>query len=119
MGTLLRSNSRVYSLPDPSLSPLPTIKSYIRTIYRTVDGESRTRGRPLGIDHGFSRDHRRIDHWRAAPETPSRETRPSRWSQAETQIRLGIVFDYWRTKSAVRQGLSGASTEYRCVVRAD
>ncbi|OFE15200.1 helix-turn-helix transcriptional regulator [Humibacillus sp. DSM 29435] len=48
------------------LSP-NTIKSYIRTIYRKIDVASRTQAVLWGVDHGFSPDHRRIDHWRGGP----------------------------------------------------
>ncbi len=48
------------------LSP-NTIKSYIRTIYRKIEVESRTQAVLWGVDHDFSPDHRRIDHWRGGP----------------------------------------------------
>jgi DNA-binding NarL/FixJ family response regulator len=48
------------------LSP-NTVKSYIRTIYRKIGVESRTRAVLWGIDHGFTPDHRRIEHWRGGP----------------------------------------------------
>ena len=48
------------------LSP-NTVKSYIRTIYRKIEVESRTQAVLWGIDHGFAPDHRRIDHWRGGP----------------------------------------------------
>lgn len=48
------------------LSP-NTVKSYIRSIYRKIDVPSRTRAVLWGVDHGFSPDHRRIDHWRGGP----------------------------------------------------
>ncbi|MEO6999276.1 MAG: response regulator transcription factor [Terracoccus sp.] len=48
------------------LSP-NTIKSYIRTIYRKIEVASRTQAVLWGVDHGFSPDHRRIDHWRGGP----------------------------------------------------
>ncbi|WP_307864755.1 response regulator transcription factor [Allobranchiibius sp. CTAmp26] len=48
------------------LSP-NTVKSYIRTIYRKIDVESRTQAVLWGVDNGFSPDHRRIDHWRGGP----------------------------------------------------
>ena len=48
------------------LSP-NTIKSYIRTIYRKINVASRTQAVLWGVDHGFSPDHRRIDHWRGGP----------------------------------------------------
>ncbi len=48
------------------LSP-NTVKSYIRTIYRKIEVESRTQAVLWGVDHGFAPDHRRIDHWRGGP----------------------------------------------------
>lgn len=48
------------------LSP-NTVKSYIRTIYRKIDVASRTQAVLWGVDHGFSPDHHRIDHWRGGP----------------------------------------------------
>ncbi len=48
------------------LSP-NTVKSYIRTIYRKIGVESRTRAVLWGVDHGFTPDHNRIDHWRGGP----------------------------------------------------
>ena len=48
------------------LSP-NTIKSYIRGIYRKIDVASRTQAVLWGVDHGFSPNHHRIDHWRGGP----------------------------------------------------
>jgi DNA-binding NarL/FixJ family response regulator len=48
------------------LSP-NTVKSYIRTIYRKIDVGSRTQAVLWGVDHGFTPDHHRIDHWRGGP----------------------------------------------------
>ncbi len=48
------------------LSP-NTIKSYIRAIYRKIEVASRTQAVLWGVDHGFSPDHHRIDHWRGGP----------------------------------------------------
>jgi DNA-binding NarL/FixJ family response regulator len=45
------------------LSP-NTVKSYIRTIYRKINVDSRTQAVLWGVDHGFTPDHNRIDHWR-------------------------------------------------------
>jgi DNA-binding NarL/FixJ family response regulator len=47
------------------LSP-NTVKSYIRTIYRKIEVDSRTKAVLWGIGHGFTPDHHRIDHWRPA-----------------------------------------------------
>jgi DNA-binding NarL/FixJ family response regulator len=48
------------------LSP-NTVKSYIRTVYRKIGAGSRTQAVLWGVRHGFSPDHRRIDHWRGGP----------------------------------------------------
>ena len=48
------------------LSP-NTVKSYIRTIYRKIGAGSRTQAVLWGVAHGFSPDHRRIEHWRDGP----------------------------------------------------
>jgi DNA-binding NarL/FixJ family response regulator len=48
------------------LSP-NTVKSYIRTIYRKIDVASRTQAVLWGVEHGFTPDHNRIEHWRGGP----------------------------------------------------
>ena len=48
------------------LSP-NTVKSYIRTVYRKIGAESRPQAVLWGVAHGFTPDHRRIDHWRGGP----------------------------------------------------
>jgi DNA-binding NarL/FixJ family response regulator len=48
------------------LSP-NTVKSYIRTIYRKIGVASRTQAVLWGVEHGFSPDHHRIEHWRGGP----------------------------------------------------
>jgi DNA-binding NarL/FixJ family response regulator len=48
------------------LSP-NTVKSYIRTLYRKIGVASRTQAVLWGVDHGFTPDHHRIDHWRGGP----------------------------------------------------
>jgi DNA-binding NarL/FixJ family response regulator len=58
------SNAQVAGLTF--LSP-NTIKSYIRSIYRKIGVESRTQAVLWGVDHGFTPDHRRIEHWRGGP----------------------------------------------------
>ena len=58
-----KSNADVATLTF--LSP-NTVKSYIRTIYRKIDVGSRTQAVLWGVDHGFTPDHRRIEHWRTA-----------------------------------------------------
>ena len=59
-----KSNADVASLTF--LSP-NTVKSYIRNVYRKIDVASRTQAVLWGIDHGFTPDHHRIDHWRGGP----------------------------------------------------
>jgi DNA-binding NarL/FixJ family response regulator len=48
------------------LSP-NTVKSYIRSVYRKIGVESRTRAVLWGVENGFSPDHNRIDHWKGGP----------------------------------------------------
>ena len=48
------------------LSP-NTVKSYIRTIYRKIKAGSRTQAVLWGVEHGFTPDHHRIEHWRGGP----------------------------------------------------
>ncbi len=48
------------------LSP-NTVKSYIRTIYRKLGVGSRTQAVLWGVQHGFTPDHHRIEHWRGGP----------------------------------------------------
>ena len=45
------------------LSP-NTVKSYIRSIYRKINAGSRTQAVLWGVQHGFTPDHHRIDHWK-------------------------------------------------------
>jgi DNA-binding NarL/FixJ family response regulator len=59
-----KSNADVAKLTF--LSP-NTIKSYIRAVYRKIGVESRTQAVLWGVDHGFTPDHNRIDHWRGGP----------------------------------------------------
>ncbi|MDT5045708.1 MAG: hypothetical protein QOG75_1561, partial [Mycobacterium sp.] len=48
------------------LSP-NTVKSYIRAIYRKLGVGSRTQAVLWGVQHGFTPDHHRIEHWRGGP----------------------------------------------------
>jgi NarL family two-component system response regulator LiaR len=59
-----KSNAEVAALTY--LSP-NTIKSYIRSVYRKIGVESRTQAVLWGVDHGFTPDHHRIDHWLGGP----------------------------------------------------
>ncbi len=58
------SNAQVADLTF--LSP-NTIKSYIRSIYRKIGVGSRTQAVLWGVDHGFTPDHHRIEHWKGGP----------------------------------------------------
>ena len=58
------SNAEVADLTY--LSP-NTIKTYIRSIYRKIDVDSRTQAVLWGVEHGFRPDKRRIEHWRGGP----------------------------------------------------
>lgn len=59
-----KSNSEVAALTY--LSP-NTVKSYIRTIYRKIGVASRTKAVLWGVEHGFTPDHHRIEHWKGGP----------------------------------------------------
>ena len=59
-----KSNAEVAQLTF--LSP-NTVKSYIRAIYRKIGAGSRTQAVLWGVEHGFTPDHHRIDHWRGGP----------------------------------------------------
>lgn len=59
-----KSNAEVAALTY--LSP-NTVKSYIRTIYRKLGVASRTQAVLWGVDHGFTPDHHRIEHWKGGP----------------------------------------------------
>lgn len=48
------------------LSP-NTVKSYIRNVYRKLGVASRTQAVLWGVQHGFTPDHHRIEHWRGGP----------------------------------------------------
>ncbi len=59
-----KSNAEVAQLTY--LSP-NTVKSYIRTLYRKIQVDSRTQAVLWGVSSGFAPDHHRIDHWRGGP----------------------------------------------------
>jgi DNA-binding NarL/FixJ family response regulator len=59
-----KSNADVAKLTY--LSP-NTVKSYIRSIYRKIGVASRTQAVLWGVDHGFTPDYHRIEHWRGGP----------------------------------------------------
>lgn len=59
-----KSNADVAALTY--LSP-NTVKSYIRSVYAKIGATSRTQAVLWGVDHGFTPDHHRIDHWLGGP----------------------------------------------------
>jgi DNA-binding NarL/FixJ family response regulator len=59
-----KSNAEVAALTF--LSP-NTVKSYIRSVYRKIGVGSRTQAVLWGVQHGFTPDHHRIDHWKGGP----------------------------------------------------
>ncbi|HEY0240940.1 MAG TPA: response regulator transcription factor [Friedmanniella sp.] len=59
-----KSNAEVAALTYLSIN---TVKSYVRSVYRKIDVESRTQAVLWGVQNGFTPDHRRIDHWRGGP----------------------------------------------------
>ncbi|MBA3524056.1 MAG: response regulator transcription factor [Geodermatophilaceae bacterium] len=59
-----KSNAEVAALTF--LSP-NTVKSYIRATYRKIGVGSRTQAVLWGVEHGFTPNHHRIDHWRGGP----------------------------------------------------
>ncbi|QHC58931.1 response regulator transcription factor [Rathayibacter sp. VKM Ac-2760] len=59
-----KSNADVAALTY--LSP-NTVKSYIRSVYGKIGAASRTQAVLWGVEHGFTPDHHRIDHWLGGP----------------------------------------------------
>ena len=59
-----KSNADVAALTY--LSP-NTVKSYIRSVYGKIGASSRTQAVLWGVEHGFTPDHHRIDHWLGGP----------------------------------------------------
>ncbi len=59
-----KSNADIAGLCYLSIN---TVKSYVRSVYRKIDVESRTQAVLWGVENGFTPDHRRIDHWRGGP----------------------------------------------------
>jgi len=55
-----RSNAEIAEMTY--LSP-NTIKSYIRSLYRKIEVNSRSQAVLWGVQHGFTPDHHRIDDW--------------------------------------------------------
>jgi DNA-binding NarL/FixJ family response regulator len=59
-----KSNAEIAALCYLSIN---TVKSYVRSVYRKIGVESRTKAVLWGVENGFTPDHRRIDHWRGGP----------------------------------------------------
>jgi DNA-binding NarL/FixJ family response regulator len=59
-----KSNAEVASLTY--LIP-NTVKLYIRNVYAKIGATSRTQAVLWGVNHGFTPDHHRIDHWQGGP----------------------------------------------------
>ncbi len=59
-----KSNDEVAALTYLSIN---TVKSYVRSVYRKINVESRTQAVLWGVENGFQPDHRRIEHWRGGP----------------------------------------------------
>ena len=59
-----KSNAEIAGLMYLSIN---TVKSYVRSVYRKINVETRTQAAVWGVDNGFKPDHRRIDHWRGGP----------------------------------------------------
>ena len=43
-----------------------SVKTHVRNLYRKIDVDTRTKAALWGIDHGFQREHRRIETWQTA-----------------------------------------------------
>jgi len=54
-------------IADRMYMSINTVKTYIRTAYRKIGVDSRTQAVLWGVRHGFTPDHRRVDHWRGGP----------------------------------------------------
>jgi len=62
--TQAKNNAEIAALTYLSLN---TVKSYIRTLYRKIEVDSRSQAVLWGVRNGFMPDHRRIEHWRGGP----------------------------------------------------
>ena len=49
-----------------------SVKTHVRNLYRKIRVDSRTKAALWGIEHGFQREHRRIDDWQSAEGRPGR-----------------------------------------------
>jgi DNA-binding NarL/FixJ family response regulator len=59
--------AEILALITQGKSNADVVKSYIRTIYRKLGVGSRTQAVLWGVQHGFTPDHHRIEHWRGGP----------------------------------------------------
>jgi NarL family two-component system response regulator LiaR len=59
-----KSNAAIAALMYLSIN---TVKSYIRSAYRKIGVTTRSHAVLWGVQHGFTPDHHRIDHWRGGP----------------------------------------------------
>ncbi len=59
-----KSNLEIAGLVYLSIN---SIKTYIRSAYRKIRVRNRVEAVLWGVDHGFSPNHHRIDHWRPSP----------------------------------------------------
>lgn len=59
-----KSNIEIAGLVYLSIN---SIKTYIRSAYRKIRVRNRVEAVLWGVDHGFSPNHHRIDHWRPSP----------------------------------------------------
>ncbi len=56
-----KSNAEIGLLVFLSIN---SIKTYIRSAYRKIGAKNRVEAVLWGVEHGFTPDHRRMDHWR-------------------------------------------------------
>lgn len=59
-----KSNIEIAALMFLSIN---TVKSYVRSTYRKIGVTTRPHAILWGIQHGFTPDHHRIEHWRGGP----------------------------------------------------
>jgi DNA-binding NarL/FixJ family response regulator len=59
-----KTNAEIASVMYLSIN---TVKTYIRSAYRKIGVTTRAHAVLWGVHHGFTPDHRRIDHWRGGP----------------------------------------------------
>jgi DNA-binding NarL/FixJ family response regulator len=59
-----KSNLEIAALMFLSIN---TVKSYVRSTYRKIGVTTRPHAILWGIEHGFTPDHHRIEHWKGGP----------------------------------------------------